>query len=246
MTALLKARDTSAQDGVRPFYQTHVIMRTDHNAGLSQAMGSDPNEASPLDTVSVEGRRPVSELEQLKSYVTDLEKQLEQARTQSEEQRQAAFAQGLSEGRKLAQDKEQEKLDLLAQGISEARQLLSDRVDQTQALAISIAQAALLRIMGDRRHYADLVADIIIYRAKELKSELILGVKVSVDDFATDAALEALALKMGRTDISVDPSLHSGACLFVLTLGQMDVSVPTQWTKLTELFVRLDEKEGIS
>lgn len=246
MTTLLKARDTHAQNGVRSFESAYAMFGTPHESGALQVLGTDLHVASALEAAVQHGKIPASEIEQWKSHAADLEKQLDHARAEFEKQRQEGFAEGLSEGQKRAQGKEQEKLDLLTKGISEARHLLSERVDQSQSLAIAIAHAALLRIVGDRGRYAQLVADVITHRAQELKSELILGVKVSSEDFGTQAALEELAHKTGRTDISADHKLQSGACLFALSLGRMDASLPTQWTKLTELLARLDEKDGLS
>jgi type III secretion protein L len=245
MSTLLKARDTHAQFGVRSFEASYASGGAHKDSGALQISETDFEAASAHESAEPQSKIPPSELEQLKTYTADLEKQLEHARAQFKKQRQEGFAEGLLEGRKLAQGKEQEKLDLLSQGISEARDLLSDRVDQSQSLAIAIAHAALLRIVGDRGHYAELVADIIAHRAQELKSELILGVKVSAEDFGTQAALEELGQRTGRTDISADHRLQSGACLFALSLGHMDASLPTQWTKLTELFARLEDKDGL-
>lgn len=246
MSTLLKARDCQAQFGVRSFEAAYASGGAHKDSGALQISETDFEAASAHESAEPQSKIPPSELEQLKTYASDLEKQLEHARAEFEKQRQEGFAEGLAEGRTLARDKEQERLDLLSQGISEARDLLSDRVDQSQSLAIAIAHAALARIIGNRGSYADLVADIIIHRATELKSELILGVKVSSEDFENQAALEKLGPKTGRTDISADHRLQSGACLFALSLGHMDASLPTQWTKLTELFARLEDKDGLS
>lgn len=245
MSTLLKARDTHAQFGVRSFEASYASGGAHKDSGPLEISGTAFEAASAHESAEPQSKIPPSELEQLKTYAADLEKQLEHARAEFEKQRKEGFAEGLLEGHKRAQDKEQEKLDLLTQGISEARDLLSDRVDQSQSLAIAIAHAALARIIGNRGSYADLVADIIIHRATELKAELILGVKVSSEDFRNQAALEELGQKTGRTDISAHHSLQSGACLFALSLGHMDASLPTQWTKLTELFARLEDKDGL-
>lgn len=164
----------------------------------------------------------------LTDQVEALEAALRTAQDQNEIDRAEAFEQGREEGLAAAETREHERIAVLQGAVTEALATLERKVDQERDLAIDIARAALDRVVADPALYHGLVAETARRHAAGLQRGSIVGLRVSPIDFPDADALAALPQLGTHAKVEADPALEAGACIFDLSLGSFDVSIPRQ------------------
>ncbi len=161
---------------------------------------------------------------------------LEAALRAAEEQRETAcaeaFKQGRDEGLAAAETREQERLDAVKGALAKALAALEREIDEGRDLAIDIARAALDRLVADPSLYHGLVTETARRNAAGLQRSSIIRLRVSRADFPDAAALTALPPLGHHVKIEADPALEPGACIFDLSLGSLDASIPRQFATI--------------
>lgn len=165
---------------------------------------------------------------ELKEQIYALESSLSQAVDELERARSEAYDEGMQAGRKEAEKLATEGLSLLQQALMEGRERLQENLESNLDAGITIARAILRSVLGKS---ADLPGHI-VETAKRWKEELedtsIISLRVSPLDFPDSLQLGRLEKAIGGTKVQIDPALNRGACLFELTLGSLDASIPKQ------------------
>lgn len=235
MGTVFKAHDMSAQETVRAFKNANVpewpiSQSSDHQLDVREERAGYQAETDPPSTA------PISEVDELRKLLESAKRQLAEAEKQ-------AYQRGLEEGKSIAVSRDQDRLDLLKANALEAQNQLDAHLSGLQALSLQLAQIALSKIFGNAEQFADFVAASIRYRCDQLSSELITGIRVSPEDFPSQEALEAVLQVTRRTDIAIDARLASGECLIDLKLGQYDIGIGSQWSKLQTFLADLSREE---
>lgn len=171
--------------------------------------------------------------------ILELEDALERERARRQEACDAAFIEGSEKGRAEAESDADERLRLLGEGIVTAAADCAAAIDQRGDVAVTIARTALARILGDVADYPVLVEAIIRHHVAQVSAGSVVGVRVSASDFTDEARLAVLAAEQGGLRIERDSKLAAGSCLFDLTLGMIDASVPLQANAVETLLAPL-------
>ena len=231
MIALLKAGDRRAQTGIRPFAPGPTPDST--------AEDSLPP-ASPAPSASEQ------RIAELAHDIATLTARIEQDASTAKAQIAAAFAKGEEAGRAQAGMREEERLAALTKALETARQAHGAALERLEVLALSVAQAALTRIFGDRSRHAELVADSLRHQLAQLDRTLVTQIRVSPHDFADAAALSALAAQTSEIALQADPALATGDCAIDLQLGRVEAGIGAQWQRLSDLLDSLAAAESAS
>lgn len=181
-----------------------------------------------------------AELQRLSRRIAELEIALTAAATEQERATAAALARGKEEGLAAAQSADAERLSMLREAVGEAIGRIESRFAEERDIAIEIAHSALDRIFADTTQYRPMVVETARRNAAKLMRGTILGLRVSATDFPDADSLTALpALGIG-IKVEADPSLGPGACIFDLTLGTLDASIPNQVAVVEQLFEQIE------
>lgn len=168
---------------------------------------------------------------------------LEAALAENAEQSCSAVAAARRDGEAAARaavaDARDARLAALDTAVAAARARWDETLGGMETLAALIARAALGRIVVECDDLAALVTRQIAHRIATLRRESIVALRVSTDDFADDAALDALAQDSGGIEVIADPALGPGDCRIDLQLGHIDLGVPAQWGALDALLGQL-------
>lgn len=168
------------------------------------------------------------QMHMLTNRIDEMEDAMQAAQDRHEAECAEAREHGLKEGFAAATTREQERIDILKGAVSEALATLERKIDSERDLAIDIARAALDRIVADPSLYRGLVTETARRNAAGLQRSSIVGLRVSVADFPDADALAALPPLGNHVKVEADPSLEPGACIFDLSLGSLDASIPRQ------------------
>ena len=168
------------------------------------------------------------QIQALINQIDEMEAAMRAAQGRHEAECAEARERGLEEGFATATTREQERVDALKGAIGEALATLERKIDSERDLAIDIARAALDRIVADPSLYHGLVTETARRNAAGLQRSSIIGLRVSVADFPDADALAALPPLGNHVKVEADPSLEPGACIFDLSLGSLDASIPRQ------------------
>jgi flagellar assembly protein FliH len=192
-------------------------------------------EARPLSRTAAESDRT----EQLENEVTALKEAL--AALQSALERKLADSRdaGRSEGQAAAERDFAARSASLAEAARHAAAAIDGRLAELEGLAALIAEAALAQLFGVTTQGSDLVTTAICRQVAALRRETVLGIHVSAVDFPDSTALDAASQACGDHELTVSSDLSSGSCVIKLTLGELDLSLPTQWEKLSRLLHEL-------
>lgn len=109
-----------------------------------------------------------------------------------------------------------------------------------ETLAVALSKAALAKVFGDDRDMAYRVGRLVRRQVEALDRDAVLRVDVATTDFADAAAVEGLLRDAGLDGIEVRTvdGLGTGGCRIRLRLGELDVGLSQQWSRLGAL---LDE-----
>lgn len=167
------------------------------------------------------------EIGRMAEQLGKLEAALESERAARQEACEAALAAGREEGRAQAESDASDRLAALRAGIAQAVADLPVRLDARGDLAVAIARAALSKILGDQASYRPMIEDIVRHQLAQAATGTIVQVRVSANDFEDQAAVASLAADNGVAIVR-EATLPAGSCLFDLTLGTIDASIPLQ------------------
>jgi len=167
-------------------------------------------------------------IQALVDRIDEMDAAMRTAQERHETECTEARERGRDEGFAAATTREQERVDALKGAISEALATLERKIDSERDLAIDIARAALDRIVADPSLYHGLVTETARRNAAGLQRSSIVGLRVSFADFPDADALAALPPLGNHVKVEADPSLEPGACIFDLSLGSLDASIPRQ------------------
>lgn len=168
------------------------------------------------------------QIQALLDRIDEMDATMRAAQARHEAECAEARERGIEEGLASATTREQERVDTLKGAVAEALATLERKIDGERDLAIDIARAALDRIVADPALYHGLVTETARRNAAGLQRSSIVGLRVSVADFPDTDALTALPPLGTHVKVEADPSLEPGACIFDLSLGSLDASIPRQ------------------
>jgi len=183
------------------------------------------------------------ERERLRRQVTDLETELRQrdeAIRAHKAELATTFASGKAEGRLLAlteaQDRQAERMTLLEAALRLADAHICERLSSLDRLAALLAQECLDIILGDRNARSDFLRQIIDRQIAEIEKSLLIGLKLSPEDFPDRKSLDALAKEVGMraTTVTTADAIPTGGCVLTLRLGEIDVGINQQWSVLRD------------
>jgi flagellar biosynthesis/type III secretory pathway protein FliH len=184
------------------------------------------------------------EIAALAERIIALETALESERELADEARQAAFAQGVEKGRADADSDAADRLRMFGEATAKAVAECAAAIDARGDTAVAIARVALARIFGEGCAYGPMAEAVVRHQAAQISAETVLAARVSASDFPDEDALAALAAECGGVRIESDPKLAAGSCLFELSLGTLDASVPIQAHAVDALLASLESGEG--
>ena len=174
-------------------------------------------------------------------HISSLEQRIAELENESDEAVARAHERGIAEGRAAADERQSERLALFQSALDTARRSLSESIASNRDIAIELARIALRRLFAEPAHFQTMVSETIDLWARRLSKEMVIGVQVSPLDFPDEAALAGLS---PNVMISLDPALDAGECVFDLTLGQMDASIPLQASAVDVVLERFDSTEA--
>lgn len=177
-----------------------------------------------------------AQVQALTEKLREMEAALRAARERNEADCTQAFERGHQEGLAAAETHERERTDVLKGAAVNALAVFEQKLDRERDLAIDIARAALDRIVTDASLYHGLVVETARRHAAALQRGSILALRVSPADFPDAASLAALPQLGPHAKIEADPSLDAGACIFDLSLGSLDASMPRQLAAIEGIF----------
>ena len=150
---------------------------------------------------------------------------------------EAAFARGrqvgIEDGRRLAEDRSAALLAELATAAAGATAAFRARLDGLEAAAAGLAGLALSRIADHPETRRDLVEGAVRRALAETAAGAVVRVEVSRNDFPDPSALAAAAEAAGAQVVPMDHP--SGACRIILRLGEIDLGLDGQITRLRAL-----------
>jgi type III secretion protein L len=245
VNALLKAHDRDALAEVQSFRTS--LPPADH-ADRARANEGDESDGQP----ETHGHRETGAtraaaapeagnpgVERLEAQVAALQEELKQAKAKGEAREAEAFERGKLQGRQEAAENGQAALEKLSAALERAQAEFAEGFDRFEGLALQIAQTALARILGDSSQFPEMVFEAVRHQLAGVDRTLVAGVRVSPCDFADGDAVAACASRFDRLEVTVDRDLAAGECVIDLRMGEIDVSIGKQWSRLSALLEQL-------
>jgi flagellar biosynthesis/type III secretory pathway protein FliH len=211
---MLIPREQAASRSVRAFRAFED--RASSEPWRGPRAGEIPTQLAPVET----------EVASLAERVRDLEEALIRERSEREKACEDSFAAGRDKGRGEAESDSAERLRILREAVREAVAELHQALDQRGDMAVAIARAALAKMFGQQASYGSMVEATIRHQLAQIAEGSVIGIRVSAQDFEDDGGSPLFAAEGVR--ISREASLPAGSCLFDLTLGTLDASIPRQ------------------
>lgn len=177
-------------------------------------------------------------LDDAREQIARLEAQLVAADEEHRTARDVAYAEGLEEGGKRADDGVERRLALVRETGEAALDVWRARLGEIDILAAMLAQGAMAKVFSPHADLADLVTRAIGAKIARLRVESVVAVRVSNEDFAEPSAVVAVA---GGAEIICDPLLKSGECRIELRLGEVEVRIDGLAGELDKFFRSLGD-----
>lgn len=179
-----------------------------------------------------------ADIERREAEAADLRRDIDRALIDGE-------AAGRKAGQEEANDRQAERLAALQAGVAEATQSFADQISSLERLAALLAHESLGKILGDERHYADLLTRALRVRLDEIEARAVISVEVSRTDFPDPSRLASLSAAVGHPelDIRACEDLNSGGCRVRLRLGALEIGIGQQWERLGEALLGLAQPE---
>jgi flagellar assembly protein FliH len=180
-------------------------------------------------------------LERLSAQVGDSERQVASLLLEHEDALIDAEAKGRSAGWVDGADAKAETLQRLEATSLQAIELFRNDLRGMEALAVALSKAALAKVFGDTGDTGDMAArvtSLVHQQISGLDRAAVLQIEVSAVDFSDEAALDELRLSPGLSGIEVIAleGRSAGDCRIRLKLGELDVGLGQQWSRLSKLF----------
>lgn len=196
--------------------------------------------STPLGAKTTVGTAPAQDKSLAKEahfldQIAALEKELADKEKAIEDAKKAAYDEGVKAGEKSATSKADEALELLKASLEKGAKTLEERLGDQVDLSVELARTILSRVLGDAYLLPSHVTSTAQHWKQTLSSGSILRVRVCADDFADQAALDALQNMLPNVEIVPQLDLNPGACLFDLKLGTLDASIDSQLAKADAL-----------
>lgn len=240
MSGLLKAGDRTAQSAVRRLGAVPLAPRKPAVAAAVPAPELEQREPGPRpDRSAARNEELDRQCMELEAQVAELRHRLQEAGEAAKDGVEEALERGREEGRKQAESGEKQRLEALAEALTEIGQEHKTRLGDCELLALQLARTALSRIFGEHEALAGLVSATLAHHLAKVKPELVVGVRVSPEDFAGEAALETLTQAHGGIAVRADADLATGECEIDLKLGKIDIGLSGQWQRLSAYFDEL-------
>jgi flagellar assembly protein FliH len=242
VSGLLKAGDRTAQSAVRrlgavPLAPRPAVVAPSTPAApepeqVQAARGPDRNSAR------------TEELDRhcmaLEAQIADLRHQLHEAEQAAETRIREALERGRDEGKEQAESGERLRLEALGNALGGIGREHGERLGDCELLALQLARTAMSRIFGeDEGRLAGQVSATLRHHLGRVQPELVVGVRVSPEDFPDEAGFAALAQEHRAVALRKDPDLASGECEIDLKLGRIDIGLAGQWQRLSAYFDEL-------
>lgn len=188
------------------------------------------------------------EQERLRKRISGLEEELrqrDQAIAQLREDRAEAFSQGKSEGLALGAEaaarQDAERLALLRETLMQASADVRERLSTLERLAPLLTQECLDILLADRDFHSELISRTLAKYLKTIERDLVLDISVARKDFPDQETLAVLADACGAdcARITAHDDLEAGACRVRLRLGEDDIGLHQQWSRLRNVLANL-------
>ena len=240
MTVLLKAHDRNALADVQSFRAS--LPHGDH-ADQSRISAGEENDGQP----KTHGHREAAAapeasdpgIERLEAQVATLQEELKQAKAKGEARETDAFERGKLQGGREAAENAQAALEKLSAALERAQAEFSEGFERFEGLALQIAQTALARILGGSSQFSEMVFEAVRHQLAGIDRILVAGVRVSPCDFPDGDAVAICASRFDKLEVMVDPDLAAGECVMDLRMGEIDVSIGKQWSRMSALLEQL-------
>ncbi len=245
MNALLKAHDRDALADVQSFRTS--LPRADQ-AWQSHISAGEESDGQP----ETHGHRAAAAVPEagdprigrLEAQIAALQEELKQAGVKGEARDAEAFERGRLQGRQEAVENAQAALEKLSAALERAQATFAEGFDRFEGLALQIAQTALARILGDSSQFPEMVFEAVRHQLAGIDRTPVAGVRISPRDFPDGEAVAACASRFDRLEVTIDPDLAAGECVIDLRMGEIDVSIGKQWSRLSALLEQL-ATEGV-
>ncbi|MFC4291068.1 hypothetical protein ACFOWX_01425 [Sphingorhabdus arenilitoris] len=200
--------------------------------GQSIANGSETSLAQP------EPSPQEMHIRRLEAQLAALETQLHEGK----EALQQRYDQGFEEGQLAKEEEiEEDRTKALAALHSSLENALADFERELSVMhhfAVTVAQTAITKILGDDSHRQQIMKSIIARQFAGLEKQNILKVTLSKIDFpnSTDISDLAAQLSISADCINTSAEHDAGACFIELNLGTIDASLDRQLHNLNMMF----------
>ena len=205
------------------------------------------NGVRALTAVRVGEPRRISE-PRVDSRIADLTAQLAEADAALVEQHKQAVAEiaaAREEGAAEVRLDEDRRVAQIEQGVTVAIAAWRERLDSLERLAAVLAETALAKVFDDHADFAEQVGRTLAKQVRAMNAGAVVRVRVSARDFPDDAALGALAARVGLpvSAIGAESDAAAGACEIDLAVGHLDLTVTSQWHAIAQRLAAIASEE---
>lgn len=166
-----------------------------------------------------------------------------------------AFSEGEEAGRAAAEaefdNDRAAALALLSDGIEAAKVVLNNALENSESIALMVAQIALDKMFGELTLRKAATVDLIKQQFEQIGHDSFVVLEVSRGDFPnTDEVAELCAsLSIMPESVRVSENLEPGDCRMQMELGSLSIGINQQWGAIRELLENMagrDEAEVIA
>lgn len=190
--------------------------------------------------------------DRLERRIAELEAQLAVLKEDAaalEVEAKASFARGEAagrdQGRRLAEDREEERVALLVESIAASRKEFAEGLAATEHLAILLAVECLDKLFADDTSNAERVRALLRAQMMRFERDQLVKVVVSAADFNEDTIAGLRTVVASDTvEIWRDPGLPPGGCKLIPGLGEIDIGLGTQWQTIRGLLLEMAAGEA--
>jgi flagellar biosynthesis/type III secretory pathway protein FliH len=214
----------------------------------------DTSEVRPVDWGGPSGIRTDASLRQspINPATARLENEIETLRKDlaaAEARHKQDIANKVEQARQEAADahrrRDEDMLAAFSQALGKASTDALGRLGEAERLALLLCETVLNKLFADASNQKDCLFRAIRRQVEQLRTELIVAVRVSTADFPAPGDLKELRRVLrGQFDIRQDEGLAAGSCRIDLRLGHIDLSLPAYWTALRAELQRLADLEA--
>lgn len=237
---LLKSKTPDAGE-VQPFAFAYHVEADQETSGANCEAGAD---------LAVEGEthlpQSLAKESELTGRIAELEAKIAIFDEGLERAREAGFEAGKIQGKESAKEEGDAVAEWLQAALVSAETAFQDHLANEHDAAIAIAKSILAKVLGEVEDLSALVIQAAAQGRRDLAKSTLLTLRVSANDFRDPDALTSLTAAVGQIKIEVDSTLASGACIFDLSLGELDASLPRQFANAREFLEQYTSSRGAS